>query len=77
VLLGFSRAGIADGMTPRVFARLAPVGAAMLLVGTLGGPAVAAGHAMVLFAVAGLGFLVWLAFLLATGIRLVRSGEAR
>jgi hypothetical protein len=76
-LLGLSRAGIADGMTPRVFTRLAPIGAAMLLVGTLAGPAIAAGHAIVLFAVTGLGFLVWLAFLLATGVRLVRSGETR
>jgi hypothetical protein len=29
-----------------------------------------------LFGVAGLGFLVWLAFLVATGLRLVRSNEA-
>src|SRR3954454_10922305 len=71
-LFGLSRAGIAEGMTPTAFARLAPIGAGMLLVGTLAGPAIAAGHAMVLFAVTGLGFLVWLAFLIVTGVRMVR-----
>src|SRR4051794_508679 len=76
-LLGLSRAAVADGMTPRPFTFLAPIGAAMLLVGTLGGPAIAAGQAMVLFAVTGLGFLVWLAFLLVTGFRLVRSEQER
>jgi hypothetical protein len=76
-LLGLSRAAVADGMTPRVFTRLAPLGAGMLLVGTLAGPAIAAGHAMVLFGVTGLGFLIWLAFLLVTGVHLVRSEEAR
>jgi hypothetical protein len=76
-LLGLSRAAVAAGMTPKMFNRLAPVGSAMLLVGTLAGPAIAAGHAMALFAVAGLGFLIWLAFLIVTGIRLVRSEEIR
>jgi hypothetical protein len=75
-LLGLSRAGIAAGITPRVYGRLAPVGAAMLVVGTLAGPSIAIGDAMPLFGVAGVGFLVWLSFLLATGIKLVRSSEA-
>ena len=75
-LLGLSRAGVADGMTPRVFARLAPVGAGLLLVGTLAGPALVVGDAMVLFGVTVLGFLVWLSFVISTGIRLVRSTEA-
>ena len=34
----------------------------MLLVGTLAGPSIAAGDAMPLFGVAGIGFLIWLAF---------------
>lgn len=76
-LVGLSRAATADGMTPAAFERLAPIGAGMLLVGTLAGPAIAAGHAMVLFAVTGLGFLVWLAFLLVTGVRMVRSEQNR
>ena len=74
-LLGLSRATTAAGMTPKAFARLAPIGAAMLLVGTIAGPAIAVGHAMALFAVTGLGFLIWLAFLIVTGIRLVRAED--
>jgi hypothetical protein len=75
-LLGLSRAGIAAGITPQVFRRLAPVGAAMLVVGTLAGPAIAIGDAMPLFGVAGAGFLVWLSFLFTTGLRMIRSSEA-
>jgi hypothetical protein len=75
-LLGLSRAGVAAGITPRVFSRLAPVGSALLLVGTLAGPSIAAGDAMPLFGLAGLGFLIWLAFIVTTGLRLVRSQEA-
>ncbi len=75
-LLGLSRAGIAAGLTPRAFGRLAPVGSALLLVGTFAGPSIAAGDAMPLFGLAGVGFVIWLAFLAATGIRLVRSQES-
>ena len=75
-LLGLSRAGVAAGITPGVFTRLAPVGSALLLVGTLAGPSIAAGDAQPLFGLAGLGFLIWLAFLVTTGHRLVRSNEA-
>lgn len=74
-LLGLSRAGIAAGITPPVFTRLAPVGSALLLVGTLAGPSIAAGDAQPLFGLAGLGFLIWLAFLVTTGLRLVRSPD--
>ncbi|WP_426562022.1 hypothetical protein ACPPVT_16235 [Angustibacter sp. McL0619] len=73
-LLGLARAGVAAGITPRVFRRLAPVGAALLLVGTLAGPSIAEGDAMSLFGLTGIGFLIWLSFLVATGARLVRSG---
>jgi hypothetical protein len=72
-LIGLSRAGIAAGLTPGVFARLAPVGAALLLVGTLTGPATASGDTMAFFAITVVGFLVWLSFLVATGLRLVRE----
>lgn len=75
-LVGLSRAGVSAGITPRVFERLAPVGSALLLVGTLAGPYIAAGDAMPLFGLAGAGFLVWLSFLFTTGLRLVRSGDA-
>jgi hypothetical protein len=76
-LLGLSRAGVAAGITPRVFERLAPIGSAMLLVGALAGPAIAAGDAMPLFGIAGLGFVIWLAFMFTTGLRLVRTEGAR
>ena len=75
-MLGLSRAGIAAGITPTVFRRLAPIGAAMLVVGTLAGPAIAIGDAMPLFGVAGVGFLVWLTFLFTTGVRRIRTSEA-
>jgi hypothetical protein len=74
-LLGLSRAGVAAGITPRLFTRLAPVGSALLLVGTLAGPSIAAGDAQPLFGLAGLGFVIWLAFLVTTGLRLARSNE--
>lgn len=72
-LLGLSRAGVAAGITPPVFTRLAPVGSAVLALGCAAGPATAAGEAMPAFGIATLGFLVWLAFLTTTGLRLVRS----
>ena len=72
-LTGLARAGTAAGVTPAIFDRLAPVGGALLAIGSVAGPAIAAGDAMPLFGLAGLGFLVWLAFLLTTGLRLVRS----
>ena len=75
-LLGLSLSGIAAGITPRVFGRLAPLGSALLLVGSFAGPSIAAGDAMPLFGLAGIGFIIWLAFLATTGIRLVRSRES-
>ena len=75
-LVGLSRAGVAAGITPKAYRRLAPIGAALLVVGTLAGPAIAIGDAMPLFGVAGLGFLVWLSFLFTTGVRMIRSSEA-
>ncbi len=76
-LVGLARAGVAAGFTPRVFDRLAPVGAGLLLVGTLAGPSIAGGNSMALFGVSTLGFVVWLAFVATTGLRLVRTVEER
>jgi hypothetical protein len=70
-LLGLSRAGVAAGITPPVFDRLAPLGSALLAVGALAGPAIAGGDAMPLFGISVIGFVVWLAFLVTTGLRLV------
>jgi hypothetical protein len=72
-LTGLALAGVGAGVTPKAFERIAPVGGALLAVGAIAGPAIAAGEAMPLFGLAGIGFLVWLAFLLTTGLRLVRS----
>jgi hypothetical protein len=72
-VVGLARAGVAAGVTPRVFDTLAPAAAALLLVGAVAGPYVAAGEAMPLFGLALLGFVTWLAFLVTTGLRLVRS----
>jgi|GEM_PF-2903655 len=76
-LVGLSRAGVAAGITPRAFQRIAPLGASLLAVGALAGPFIAAGDAMALFAVGAIGFLMWLAFLITTGLRLTRATVAR
>jgi hypothetical protein len=72
-LLGLSRAGVAAGITPKAFERIGPIGFGLLAVGALAGPFIAAGEAAPAFGLAGIGFLCWLAFLVTTGLRLVRS----
>jgi hypothetical protein len=72
-LLGLSRAGVAVDMTPRVFRILAPVGAGLLALSAMSGPFTAAGDAQPFLGLGLLGFVVWLAFLATTGLRLVRS----
>lgn len=72
-LVGLSRAGVAAGLTPRAFAVVAPIGAGLLAIGAVAGPYIANGEAMPAFGGAGIGFLTWLAFLVATGMRLVRD----
>jgi hypothetical protein len=75
-LLGLSRAGVATGLTPRAFERLAPVGAGLLAFAAMAGPWIAAGDAIAVSGLALLGFAVWLAFLVSTGLRLVRSDRS-
>jgi hypothetical protein len=72
-LLGLSRAGVAAGITPPAFERLAPVGFVLLSIAAASGPFIAAGDAMPAFGIGAAGFLIWLAFLVTTGRRLVRS----
>lgn len=72
-VVGLSRAGIAAGITPRPFRVLAPVGAGLLALGTMAGPYVAAGDGPPIFGISVLGFVVWLAFLATTGVRLLRA----
>jgi hypothetical protein len=72
-LVGLARAGVGAGLTHRRFDWLAPLGAALLGVAAVAGPAIAGGDAMPLFGVGVAGFMVWLAFLATTGIRLIRT----
>jgi hypothetical protein len=74
-LVGLARAGVGAGLTHRRFDWLAPLGAGLLGVAAVAGPAIAGGDAVPLFGVGVLGFLVWLAFLTTTGLRLVRTQE--
>ncbi len=68
-LVGLSRAAMAAGIAPRVFSWLAPAGAALLAVGAVGSPLLADGSAMPVLFAAVVGFVVWLSFLAATGLR--------
>ena len=76
-LLGLCRAGVGAGLTPRAFELLAPAGAGLLALGAIAGPAIAGGDAMPVFGLSAVGFAVWLAFLVSTGLRLVRSDQSR
>jgi hypothetical protein len=72
-LLGFGRAGVLAGLTPRAFTWLAPTGLGLLALAAAAGPFIAAGDAVPLFALGALGFLCWLAFLVTTSTRLIRG----
>lgn len=71
-LLGLGRAGVATGLTPQPFTWIAPTGLALLAIAASTGPLIAAGQAMPMFALGGLGFIAWLAYLATTGTRLIR-----
>jgi hypothetical protein len=71
-LFGLSRHTLATGASPSLFRWLAPAGSALLLVGAASAPLVVDGQSLVPFGVATVGFLVWMGFLLATGIRQLR-----
>lgn len=73
-LLGLAWAGIAAGVTPSWLGPVAPVGAGLLALGTVAGPYLAAGDALPVFGISVIGFVVWLVFMVATGVRLVRAG---
>ena len=75
-LLGLSRAGVGAGVTPRVFERLGPIGFGLLALASMAGPYIAAGEAMPIFGLGGIGFLIWLAFLASTGVRLLTVERA-
>lgn len=70
-LVALGLAGVAAGITPPVFRWLAPLGGALLLVAGVGAYSVAQGSPLLFVGL--VGFLVWLAFVVATGLRLVRT----
>ncbi len=72
-LLGLGRSGVAAGITPAAFERLAPAGCALLALAAAAGPFIAAGDAMPIFGLGAIGFVIWLAFLVTTGRRLMQS----
>jgi hypothetical protein len=76
-LLGLGRAGVAAGITPRAFEWLAPLGTGLLAVACVAGPGIAAGELGGLFGFGLAGFVIWLAFLITTGLRLVRASGPR
>jgi hypothetical protein len=68
-LFGLGRVAVARGLAPRPFSWLAPAGAGLLAIGAFGAPLLADGSVMPMMYVAVVGFLVWLAFLVAVGVR--------
>ncbi len=53
-----------------------PSGSALLALASMAGPFIAAGDAMPIFGLGGIGFLIWLAFLASTGVRLLTEERA-
>jgi hypothetical protein len=74
-LLGLGRAAAAGGLAPAFFRWLAPVGAAALCVGAAGAPVEVDGSVMATMLPSLAGFVVWLAFLVCTSLRMVRSAD--
>lgn len=71
VLAGLTHAATSDGLVPRWFRPAGLIGAALLLVVPLG--AVRSTDTGDLVAIGGLGFLIWIVFLVTSGTALIRS----
>jgi len=72
-LLGLGLASVSAGVAPRVFRWLAPTGAVLLGIGAWASPVIVDGSAMPVMGLSLIGFLIWLAFVAATGARLIRA----
>ena len=70
--IGTALAAHASGLTPAWQRLLGVVGGSLLLAAGLGNLAIADGSALIFVGL--LGFVAWLVWLIATGVRLVRSG---
>jgi hypothetical protein len=73
--LALAVAGARTGLVPRAFRWLGPAAAALLTLGTIAGPQVAAGGARWATALSGIGFLGWLALVTAASLRLLRPAR--
>ena len=69
-LLGFSLAGAAAGITPRWFRLLGPAGAILMIVSAANGVSIAEGSPIVFVGL--IGFLIWLLFVVTTGVGMIR-----
>lgn len=74
-LLGLGRACAAAGLVPTFFRWLAPVGAALLSIGTVAAPVLSDGSAMPAMLPSLLGFPVWLLLLICASVRMVRQTD--
>ncbi|MGE0600760.1 MAG: hypothetical protein AB7J35_04655 [Dehalococcoidia bacterium] len=72
-LVGVARTAFNAGLLPRSLAIAAPLGAALLSIGTVAGPQIAAGDFQPLMGVATLGFVVWLTVMATASIGLLRT----
>lgn len=72
MLLGLSRAAALSRVIPGWLGKLSVVGAVLLVVSSL--PVVAQVHGSNLLALGGIGFIIWMLFLLLAGIGLIRLG---
>lgn len=75
VLAGLTHAATSDRLVPRWFRPAGLIGAALLLVIPLG--AVPSTHTGDLIAIGGLGFLIWVVFLVTSGTALIRGDHDR
>ena len=74
-LFGLSRYTVSVGATPHWFSWLAPIGAVLLAVGAAGSPWVVDGRQLAPFGAAGAGFVVWVLYVLTTGVCLIRNAR--
>lgn len=73
--LGLTLAALSSGLLPRPFRIIGPLGAALLALGALVGPQIAAGDAKPAFGLSGIGYLTWLSVVATISLRLLRTTD--